>query len=63
MAVDEYVTISVLGFADPVSSWTHLAGAVLALIIGIRLITRFRGLISTVRDWWFSSSPPYFFCR
>jgi len=43
MAIDELATISVLGFSDPVSSWTHLLGAVLALIIGIRLITRFRG--------------------
>jgi len=43
MAVDEYATISVLGFADPVSSWTHLVGATLALILGLRLITRFRG--------------------
>jgi len=40
--VDEPI-ISVLGFADPVSSWTHLIGAVIALVLGIRLCTRYSG--------------------
>jgi channel protein (hemolysin III family) len=35
--------LSVPGFADPVSCWTHLLGAVVALIAGIRLVYGFRG--------------------
>ena len=39
----DYFRHSFLGFADPVSSWTHLIGAAFALILGIRLCIRFKG--------------------
>jgi channel protein (hemolysin III family) len=41
----EYFRYSFLGFADPVSSITHLIGAAVALILGIRLCIRFNGPI------------------
>ncbi len=34
---------SILGFADPVSSWTHLIGGGVALVLGIRLCIQFHG--------------------
>ena len=43
MATVDYSRISALGFADPVSSWTHLIAAAVALALGIRLAIRFRG--------------------
>jgi len=34
--------LSIPGFADPLSSWTHLAGAVVFLVLGLRLVRRHR---------------------
>jgi channel protein (hemolysin III family) len=39
----EYPIISIPGFADPVSCWTHLLGAVVALVAGVHLISKYRG--------------------
>lgn len=39
----EYFRYSFLGFADPVSSMTHLIAAAFAIVFGIRLCTQFNG--------------------
>jgi channel protein (hemolysin III family) len=38
-----YPVIAIPGFADPVSCWTHLLGAAVALVAGTLLVARFRG--------------------
>ena len=38
-----YPVTPFLGFSDPVSSWLHLIGAVVALVLGIRMLKRFDG--------------------
>ena len=43
----DYPVTPVPGFADPVSSWTHLLGAAVVLVAGTLLVARFRG---PVRD-------------
>ena len=43
MNLTETGIISLPGFADPVSCWTHLLGAVVALFTGIFWVIRFRG--------------------
>ncbi len=43
----DYPVTPVSGFADPVSSWTHLLGAAVVLVAGTLLVARFRG---PVRD-------------
>lgn len=40
--------ISIPGFTDPVSCWTHLLGAGVALIAGVRLVRRGRGSAARV---------------
>lgn len=40
---NDWIPESVLGFADPVSSWSHLLGAAAAIIIGPRLVFAGRG--------------------
>jgi len=37
------INISVLGFSDPISSWTHLLTAVVALILAFPLVNKGRG--------------------
>lgn len=39
----DYFRYSFLGFADPISSWTHLLAACVSLFLGVRLCVRFRG--------------------
>ncbi|MAB90467.1 MAG: hypothetical protein CMJ90_13555 [Planctomycetes bacterium] len=43
----DYPVTPVPGFADPVSSWTHLLAAAVVLVAGTLLVARFRG---PVRD-------------
>ncbi|MDP7312411.1 MAG: hemolysin III family protein [Candidatus Thalassarchaeaceae archaeon] len=43
MEQTDYFLYSILGFADPVSSWTHLIGSGVALVMGIRLCLHFQG--------------------
>jgi channel protein (hemolysin III family) len=40
---DRITPLAIPGFADPVSSWTHVLGAALALVMGIWLIRAGRG--------------------
>jgi len=40
---DRITPLAIPGFADPVSSWTHILGAALALVMGIWLIRAGRG--------------------
>ncbi len=45
MAYTDYETYSFIGFAEPVSSWLHLIGAAVFLILGVRMCVNFKGIL------------------
>lgn len=45
---EDWLPVSVVGFADPVSSWSHLLGAAAAVVLGPRLVYAGRGQLGRV---------------